>query len=253
MQIFSQARSWVQQQTRVPGDDFRQAPEQPKNSATVMKAAGVGAGVGAVVGGGAAYHSVANDAPYFDWVTDQKPLASTGPTPTDVFGGEFDRFESLVAGQSESTASGRETLQYLSYLKFQNPKVSDTELSDIYTSLEGQFGQDGQVRSALNMISAHVTKHGSTPSEAYREFRNYFGYETDFGKATDMFLQDQKITDLELNETTVQMVTRHTSPLAHLGMARAVALGVAGGVLVGAVTGAVVGVGINLFQKLAES
>mgnify|MGYP007126012421 CR=1 FL=1 len=187
MQIFSQARSWVQSRIQAPCDDFKQAPEPPVSSAkTALVSAGIGAGVGGALGGGVAYHSVANDSPYFDWVTEQIPLAGTGPSPTDVFGAELDRFETLVFEQSENSVSGRDTLQYLSYLKYQNPKLPDTELSEIYASLEGQLGRDSQVRSALNMISAHVAKHGSTPSEAYRELRNYFGYETDFGKATDI-------------------------------------------------------------------
>lgn len=254
MQIFSQTRNWVQRQMAVPADDFKQAPE-PQASAgkTVAVAAGVGAGVGAVVGGGAAYHNVASDAPFFDWESSQKPLAASGPAPTDVFGGSLGQFQSLVQSQSESAASSKETLQYLSYLKFQNPKLSNTELSDIYRSLEGQLGHDNEVRSALNMISAHVGRYGSTPSQAYGEFKHYFGYESDFNKATQMFLQDQKLTDEELNSTTIQMVTRHTSTLAHLGMAKAVALGVAGGMVTGAVTGAIVGVGINLFRKIADS
>jgi hypothetical protein len=219
----------------------------------VLVSSAVGAGLGAVAGGGAAYNSVANDSVYFDWVTEHMPLAASGPEAGEVFGSGLGQLETLVSSQSNGSVSSGETLRYLSYLKFQTPGLSGDELQGIYTSLEGQFGRDSQVRDALNMISAHVEKHGTTPSQAHQEFTNYFGYESDFGKATQMFLEDQKLSDAELNATTVQMVQKHTSPLGHLGMARAVALGVAGGAAVGAATGLVVGVGINLFSKLVGS
>jgi hypothetical protein len=251
MQILTKTTQWFKSQVATPGDDFKQtgdAQRSPKKTALVSTA--VGAGVGAAVGGGVAYHSMANDSVYFDWVTETMPLAASGPTPEEVFGGDVNQFQSLVANQSQSGVSSKETLQYLSYLKYQSPKMSGDELMGIYQSLEGQLGEDNQVRDALNMISAHVDRHGTTPTEAHQEFTHYFGYQSDFGKASQLFLEDQKLTDQELNATSVQMVQKHTSPIGHLGMAKAVGLGVAAGIAAGAATGLVVGVGINVFQKL---
>lgn len=254
MQILSKTSSWLRTHLSTPGDDFKQGGDSgrdPKKTAAIS--AGVGAGVGAAVGGGVAYHSLSNDSVYFDYESDMMPLAASGPVPEEVFGDDISRFQSMVMAQTDSSQSSKETLQYLSYLKLQSPKVPEAELSGIYQSLESQLGNDNQVREAINMIAAHIDRHGTTPSEAYGEFSNYFGYEDDFTESTKMFLEDQKLTDQELNATTVQMVQKHTSPIGHLGMAKGVALGLVGGAAVGAASGLVVGLGINLVQKIINS
>lgn len=253
MQILSKATSWVQRQVATPGDDFREAPREKTPTDRLKLGAGIGAGVGAVVGGGAAYHEISNDSVYFDYETSYQPLASSGPSAAEMFGGELAEYQSLVSGQSESAASGEQSLQYLSYFKFQNPKISTEDVQGIYKTLEGQLGDDTKVRDALNMISAHVDRHGTTHNEAHQEFSNYFGYQSDFEKATQTFLADQKLTEQELNAASVQMVKKHTSPIGHLGMVKSVTLGIAAGAAVGAATGLAVGVGVNLYTKLVNS
>ena len=254
MQIISKTTKWFQEQVVPKGDDFTQKSEEPKQPSpykTVAISTGIGGSVGAAIGGGAAYRSLSNDSTFFSWESESVPLASSGPTPQEVFGAELGTFQSAVTAQSQGTSSSQETLQYLSYLKFNDPKLSAADLQGIYTSLEGRFGDDAQVRTALNMISAHMDKYQTTANEAHAEFSNYFGYEEDFDSATQMFLQDQKLTPEELEMTTVQMVEKHTSPIGHLGMAKGLALGVAAGLATGAVTGFAVGMGINLYRKIA--
>ena len=253
MQILSRTSNWIKSQVAAPADDFRQGSQGTTPAKKLAVSTAVGAGLGAVTGGGLAYHSVSNDSQYFDYVSNEIPLAASGPEALDVFGGDLGQFQNLVNTHTESATSSKESLQYLSYLKFQDPKIPNPDLQGIYQSLELQFGEDAQVRQALNMISAHVQKHGSTPNEAYQEFSNYFGYEPDFGKASQTFLVDQKLSTEELNMSTIQMVKRHTSPLGHLGMGKAVALGIATGAAIGAATGLVVGVGVNLYDKLVRS
>lgn len=253
MQILSRTSNWLRSQVAAPADDFRQGSSEATPSKKLAVSTAVGSGIGAVTGGGLAYHSVSKDFTYFDYVTNEIPLAASGPEALDVFGGDLGQFQNLVNTHTENAVSSKESLQYLSYLKFQDPKVPNQDLQGIYQSLETQLGEDTQVRQALNMISAHVQKHGSTPNEAYQEFSNYFGYEPDFGKASQTFLVDQKLSPDELNMTTLQMVKRHSSPLGHLGMGKAVALGIATGAAIGAATGLVVGVGINLYDKLIRS
>ena len=257
MQILTRTSNWVRNQVATPGDDFKQAEDSqpPKHNATktALVATGVGAGIGGAVGGGTAYHEMSQDEVYVDWETSLTPVGASGPDAAEVFGSDLAGFQSLVSGQSESAAAGKENLQYLSYLKFQNPKLSNAELTGIYNSLESQFGNDTQVRDSLNMVAAHMNRHGSTPNEAVGAFKNYFGYEEDFGKATQMFMEDQSLSEDYLNETRIQFVQKHTSPIGHLGMAKAVGLGIAGGVAIGAVTGLVAGLGINLYHKIANS
>lgn len=261
MQIVSRTSNWIRRQTSA-ADDFRPAKEQqqpaPEPGLSIGKAAtvgtAVGAGLGAVAGGAWAGHSVANDFEYFDYVSQEIPLASSGPSAQSVFGAELSQFQSLVGKGSEGTDSADQTLQYLSYLKHQDPKMSAAQLEGIYRSLEGQFGDDNQVREALNMIAAHTRKYNSTTNEAHAEFTNYFGYENDFGKASETFARDQKLAPEDFNETLLQYVKRHSSPIGHLGMARGVALGVvsglATGAAVGAVAGVAVGVGVHIYNKL---
>ena len=253
MQILSRSSNWLKRQVSAPSDDFRQSSHQALPAKTLAVSTTVGAGLGAVTGGGLAYHSVSNDSTYFDYLSNEIPLAASGPDALDVFGGDLGQFQHLVNTHTESAASSKESLQYLSYLKFQDPKVPSQDLQAIYQSLEMQLGEDAQVRQALNMISAHVQKHGSSPNEAYQEFSNYFGYEPDFGKASQTFLLDQNLSQEELNMTTIQMVKRHTSPLGHLGMGKALALGIATGAAIGAATGLAVGVGLNLYDKIIRS
>ena len=119
-------------------------------------------------------------------------------------------------------------------------------------ALEGQFGDDNEVRQALNMIAAHMNRHGTTPDEAVGAFKNYFGYTDDFDKAANLFLEDQGLSEDYLNETKIGFVQKHTSPIGHLGMTKAVTLGVVGGMAVGAASGLVVGLGINLYQKIVK-
>lgn len=265
MQIISKTSNWISRQTAAP-TDFKPAQDQkpepkPEPSLTIGKAAtigtAVGAGVGAVAGGAWAGHSVASDFEYFDYVSQEIPLASSGPSASSVFGNHIDQFQSLVTQNSDGTNSSEETLQYLSYLKHQNPKVPTADLEGIYQSLEGQFGDDQQVRKALNMIAAHSRKYGSTPNEAHAEFTHYFGYQNDFSKASETFVEDQKLAPEELNEITLEYVKRHSSPIGHLGMAKGVALGVASGLAAGAAVGAAagvaVGVGVHIYKKLIAS
>lgn len=255
MNIFSRTVNWAKHQTATNGDDFKErAPKtEPRMGKTVGVSAAVGAGVGALVGGGAAAHSVSNDTVFIDYVTEELPLAASGPEAWEVFGDGIGSLETLVRSHSEGSTSGGQTLQYLSYLKFQNPDLPAEQLQGLYNSLESQFGNDQQVREALNMISAHVDKYGTTAAEAHKEFTNYFGYEDDFGRATQMFLEDQKMSPEELKTISFQMVEKHTSPIGHLGMAKGVALGIATGAAIGAVTGVVTGVGIHVVQKLIQS
>lgn len=255
MQIISNTTKWFKAQTATPGDDFKETPpEEPKKPSplkTLGISAGVGAGVGATIGGGAAYQSLSNDSTYFSWETESVPLAASGPTPQEVFGTDVGAFQTLVGGESQNAASGDQTLQYLSYLKFNDPKMSASELQGLYKSLEGQFGDDAKVRDALNMISAHMSKHRTTANEAHSAFTNYFGYQEEFGVSSQMFMEDQKLTTEDLEMTTMQMVEKHTSPIGHLGMAKGLALGVAAGLATGAAAGIAVGLGINLYRKLA--
>jgi hypothetical protein len=263
MQILSKTSNWFGRQTAAP-KDFGPAQEQkpgPNPGLTIGKAAtvgtAVGAGVGAVAGGAWAGHSIANDFEYFDYVSNEIPLASSGPSAASVFGTNLDQFQSLVINNSDGAASADETMQYLSYLKHQNPKVPTTDLQGIYQSLEGQLGDDQDVRKALNMIAAHSRKYGTTPNEAHAEFTNYFGYQNDFSQASETFVEDQKLAPEELNEITLEYVKRHSSPIGHLGMAKGVALGVASGLAAGAAVGAAagvaVGVGVHIYNKLIAS
>jgi len=260
MQIISRTSNWLSRQTAAPSD-FKPSEEQapkPAPGLTIGKAAtvgtAVGAGLGAVGGGVWAGRSVANDFQYFDYVSNEIPLASSGPSAEAVFGTNLDQFQSLVTKSSDGSTSADDTLQYLSYLKHQNPKVPMADLQGIYQSLEGQFGDDQDVRKALNMIAAHSRKYGTTPNEAHAEFTHYFGYQNDFSKASQTFVEDQKLAPEELNEITLEYVQRHSSPIGHLGMAKGVALGVASGLAAGAAVGAVagvaVGVGVHIYNKL---
>lgn len=254
MQILSNASNWVRRQIQTPGDDFTpgaEAPE-PNGAKTVVVATAAGAGVGAVVGGGAAYREMSQDTVYVDWETTMLPLGASGPTPGEVFGSDLGGFEQLVSSHSQSASAGRENLQYLSFLKYQSPHISNSDLTGIYNSLESQFGNDTQVRDSLNMIAAHMNRHDTTPNEAVGAFKNYFGYTDDFDKATNLFLEDQGLSEDFLTETKIGFVQKHTSPIGHLGMAKAVTLGVAGGMAVGAASGLVVGLGINLYQKIVK-
>ena len=197
---------------------------------------------------------MSNDFEYFDYVSTEIPLASSGPSASSVFGTNLDQFQSLVTKNSDGASSADQTLQYLSYLKHQNPKVPVADLEGIYQSLEGQFGDDAEVRKALNMIAAHSRKYGTTPNEAHAEFTHYFGYQNDFSKASQTFVEDQKLAPEELNEIMLEYVKRHSSPIGHLGMAKGVALGVASGLAAGAAVGAAagvaVGVGVHIYNKL---
>lgn len=262
MQILSTSTNWLRNQTAAPSDfkaqEGQQPDPKPEPGLTIGKAAtigtAVGAGIGAVAGGGWAGHSVANDFEYFDYVSTEIPLASSGPSASSVFGTGLDQFQTLVTGNSDDAASAEQTLQYLSYLKHQNPKVPTTDLQGIYQSLEGQFGDDNEVRQALNMIAAHSRKYGTTPNEAHAEFNNYFGYQNNFKQASNTFVEDQKLAPEELNEIMLEYVKRHSSPIGHLGMAKGVALGVASGLAAGAAVGAAagvaVGVGVHIYNKL---
>ena len=263
MQILSTSTNWLRSQTAAPSDFKPQQGQQqpdpkPEPGLTIGKAAkigtAVGAGIGAVAGGGWAGHSVSNDFEYFDYVSTEIPLASSGPSASSVFGTSLDQFQSLVTKNSDGTSSADQTLQYLSYLKHQNPKVPVADLEGIYQSLEGQFGDDAEVRKALNMIAAHSRKYGTTPNEAHAEFTHYFGYQNDFSKASQTFVEDQKLAPEELNEIMLEYVKRHSSPIGHLGMAKGVALGVASGLAAGAAVGAAagvaVGVGVHIYNKL---
>jgi hypothetical protein len=265
MQIISRTSNWISRQTAAP-KDFKPAQDQkpepkPDPGLTIGKAAtvgtAVGAGVGAVAGGAWAGHSVHNDFEYFAYESDEIPLASSGPSAQSVFGAELDQFQSLVGKHSDGSSSADKTLQYLSYLKHQDPKMPMSDLQGIYQSLEGQLGEDEQVQKALNMIAAHSRKYNTTSNQAHAEFTNYFGYENDFSKASQTFVEDQKLTPEELNEITLQYVKRHSSPIGHLGMAKGVALGVASGLAAGAAVGAVagvaVGVGVHLYKALIAS
>ena len=89
MQILSTSTNWLRSQTAAPSDfkpqQGQQQPEpKPEPGLTIGKAAtigtAVGAGVGAVAGGAWAGHSVSNDFEYFDYVSTEIPLASSGPS-----------------------------------------------------------------------------------------------------------------------------------------------------------------------------
>ncbi|MFA5505838.1 MAG: hypothetical protein WC314_19320 [Vulcanimicrobiota bacterium] len=264
MQILTHSSNWIRRQTASP-QDFRPQPSGPveglDSGLTIGRATrigtAVGAGVGAVAGGTWAGQSVSNSFEYFDYVTSEIPLASSGPSASAVLGAHLDQFQSVVGQNSSDSASAEQTLQYLSYLKHQNPKVPSTDLEGIYRSLEGQFGDDSQVRQALNMIAAHSRKYGTTPNQAHAEFSNYFGYQNSFQEGTRTFAEDQKLAPGELNEVMLEYVKRHSSPIGHLGMTKGVVLGVASGLAVGAVVGAVagvaVGVGVHLYNRLTAT
>lgn len=253
MQIFTNTSRWLRSHTATPTDDFRAASETSHSAARkVAVGAAVGAGIGAAAGGGYAYHSVSKDFEYFEYLTEQVPLAASGPEALDVFGQDLARYQGLVGNHSEGASSSQETLKYLAYLQHQNPQAPAAEIQGIYQALESQFGHDQQVRQALNMISAHVQKHGTSPNEAYREFTNHFGYETDFSRASSTFAQDQGLSSDDLNMTNISLVKRHSSPLGHLGMGRAVALGLVTGAAIGAATGVAVGVGLHVLDKITQ-
>ena len=250
MQIVSKAKNWLTRQVASNKEDFSTSSNANKpQSNGMVKAGGIGAGVGAAAGGGLAYHSLSKDFTYFDYVTEEMPLGESGPTAASVFGADFEQLQKMVAENSNGAKSGEQSLQYLSYLKHQSPKASTADIQGIYNSLEGQLGNDTEVRESLNMISAHVAKHGTTPNEAHAELASHFHMESDFGKGTSTFLEGNKIEGTDLKETSIYMKQRHSSRIGHLGMTKGLALGAAAGAGIGLFTG----LAVNLLSRVMRA
>lgn len=242
MNVTASAHRWWNQNVK-PASDFGEEPTPPEpEDSTVLKSATIGGGVGALVGAGALYDNIRRDQPWYDSVTRSVPRAELGDTPELVFGGELGRFQQLVGQHSSNSGSAQSSLQYLAYLQEQAPKSNTVELSNVYQALENRFSDDTQVRTALNLITAHVTKHGSTPTQAYQHLSHQFELETDFERGTQTFLEAAKLSEDDLNETTFELVKRHTTTFGHLGMLKGVALGAGVGLVAGVAVGTLVGV-----------
>ncbi|MGE0490027.1 MAG: hypothetical protein AB7S38_12545 [Vulcanimicrobiota bacterium] len=237
MQVFGSAQQWWAQNVSGGRSDF---------ASQAGKGAAIGGGVGAAVGAAAAAHNVLADQPYFDSVTHLTPRAELGPAATQVFGADTARLLELVRSRSGDTTSADDSLKYLAYLQNQTPATSPNDLTGIYNALENQLSDDTQVRSALNLITAHVAKHGSSPVEAFRQFVHHTQWETDFERAADSFARASKLGQDDLNEVSVELVQRHTTALGHLGLARGVLLGAGAGALTGALVGGAAGILIHV-------
>ena len=237
MQVFQNAQQWWTSNVSGARSDF---------ASQAGKGAAIGGGLGAAVGAAAAARNVLADQPYFDSVTHLTPRAELGPAATQVFGPDTARLLEMVRSHSAGSASADNSLKYLAYLQNQTPATSRDDLSGIYNALENQFADDTQVRSALNLITAHVAKHGSTPVEAFRQFEHHTQWEPDFQRAADSFTRASKLGPDDLNDVSVQLVERHTTSLGHLGLARGVLLGAGAGALTGALVGGAAGILIHV-------
>ena len=243
MNVMNAAQNFWNRNIRPANDFSSEEPPNPEpepggNFAGMAKKAGIGGGIGAVAGGAFMYDNIRRDEPWFDYVTESIPRAEFGSAPQDVFGADLQRFADLARESSDSKASAQSSLQYLAYLQEQAPKTSAEELTNVYGALENQFADDEQVRRSLNLVSAHVTKHGSTPAQAYFELTRHFELEPDFERGAQTFQESAKLADWEINETSTQLVKRHTTRFGHLGMAKGVAIGVGAGLVAGVATGA---------------
>lgn len=243
--ICRQAQKWWSTNVSSAAPDYRAS----SLTGTLARGAGIGAAAGAAVGGGLAAHNVLSDEPYFDYVSTNIPKAEFGPSPSLVFGSELERLQALVRTNSAGAQSADKSLQYLAFLQSQDPKGSVHELTNVYQAVEDQFGNDDQVRGALNLIASHSAKYGSSPGEAYYEFSRHAQWETDFDRISQSFAQASKLQEWEINETTTEIVKRHTTTLGHLGLARGALLGMGAGAVVGAGVGVAVGALVHLVTR----
>lgn len=245
MNICRQAQKWWSTNVSSAEPDYRTSSLSGK----LAKGAGIGTAAGAAIGGGLAAHNVLSDEPYIDYVSTNLPKAEFGPSPSMVFGADTERLMALVRANSSGVESADKSLQYLAYLQSQDPKTGLGELTNVYQAVEDQFGNDEQVRGALNLIASHSAKYGSSPGEAYYEFSRHSQWETDYDRISQSFTQASKLQDWEINETKTELVTRHTTALGHLGLARAALLGMGAGAVVGAGVGVAVGALVHLVTR----